>query len=159
KTVEELRHELDERSAGSESVAELESYLATARASLQEAVDAREADRAAWETTRQELEARLEEREDSVDRAEFDAAVSKAVQEETDRARSKLDAALAEVQEFRTKIREKLVAERAAWDTTRQQLEAALAEARGELEKDTTSSGAEVEGLAGELREATAAKA
>jgi hypothetical protein len=158
KTFQELRSGVSE-SRATESNPDLEAQLEEARASLQQAVEHNRAERAAWEATRQQLEARLNQRGNSIDQAEFDSVLSNAIQAETNRLREKLDGALAEIEAYRTKIRGKLASERTAWETARQQLEAAAGTAKTELEQTVARHATELEALKKALRDEAEARA
>jgi chromosome segregation ATPase len=160
KTFQLFEQQLNEIRAEAESKAELEAALTTAQDKLQETVEASDDERTAWKGIREELEARLHQRETRVDRVDFDAAVGSA-RAETAEVQGRLDAALAAAEREQRRAAETLASERTAWDAARRQLEGAAQAAQTKLKAADEESGkraTELEGRSKALGEVTEAR-
>jgi hypothetical protein len=160
KTFQHFEQQLSEIRAEADSKAELEAALAAAQDKLQETVEASEDERTAWKGIREQLEARLHQRETRVDRSDFDAAVAGARAETAD-VQTRLDAAIAEGQTEQRRAADTLASERAAWDSARRQLEGELQKAKTKLtaaDKEAGDQALELEARAKALAEATDAR-
>lgn len=137
--------------------------LAETRAALQKATETLLAERAAWSTIRQELDAATAAAQAEVRTAvNLHAADAEAHLKElrvaTD-AQQKVEAALGQAEAERQAASDALAAERADWATTRQTLEAAVQAAQADLKKALNEEATSENARTIELREAGEARA